>query len=77
MKLVSAAVDHQQAAAQPKDRIGGCLRDLPGVFGGKRAFKFHILLLACIVPDSKICRPRADGTAASNAAATRAASIGR
>ena len=29
MKLVSVAVNHQQAAADPKDRISGCSSALP------------------------------------------------
>ena len=43
MKLVWAAIDPQQAAAEPKDRICGWSRALPGGFGRKKAFEFPIL----------------------------------
>jgi len=45
MKLVSAAVDHQQTAADPKDRISGCPSALAGsLWEEKRAFEFPIPL---------------------------------
>ena len=36
MKLVWAAIDPQQAAAEPKDRISGSSRALPGAVGRKK-----------------------------------------
>jgi len=44
MKLVSVAVDHQQAAADPTDRISGCSRSIAGAdgeFGPAHAVPFH------------------------------------
>ena len=44
MKLVQAAVDPHQVAVEPKDRVSGCPRVLPGggLWEQKSAFKFPL-----------------------------------